>query len=166
VEEDPDGLLYLEREVNVLKGMRHPNIVQFIGIAVVRWFSLPSSFFHSSFRFVFFFFFVRFRSFSCETKVVVLIGGLAPSTVARGCAVHHHRVRGQRQPAQVPQRPEDRTIACHVPARPRKQLLTFLSFFAQHQSMPWAMRVNLAHDIACAMAYVCLRSSFFSLPHA
>ncbi|ELR17959.1 serine/threonineprotein kinase, putative [Acanthamoeba castellanii str. Neff] len=34
VEEDPDGLLYLEREVNVLKGMRHPNIVQFIGIAV------------------------------------------------------------------------------------------------------------------------------------
>jgi hypothetical protein len=39
VEEDPDGLLYLEREVNVLKGMRHPNIVQFIGIAVVRVFS-------------------------------------------------------------------------------------------------------------------------------
>lgn len=36
VEEDPEGLLYLEREVNVLKGMRHPNIVQFIGIAVVR----------------------------------------------------------------------------------------------------------------------------------
>jgi serine/threonine protein kinase len=75
VEEDPDGLLYLEREVNVLKGMRHPNIVQFIGIAVVRWFSL-SSFFHSSFSFSFSFFFARFRSFSCETKVlVVLIGG-------------------------------------------------------------------------------------------
>ncbi len=35
VEEDPDGLLYLEREVNVLKGMRHPNIVQFIGISLV-----------------------------------------------------------------------------------------------------------------------------------
>jgi serine/threonine protein kinase len=34
VEEDPDGLLYLEREVNVLKGMRHPNIVQFIGISL------------------------------------------------------------------------------------------------------------------------------------
>jgi len=30
---DEDSLLYLEREINVLKGMRHPNIVQFIGIS-------------------------------------------------------------------------------------------------------------------------------------
>jgi len=32
LEDDPDAMIYLEREVNVLKGMRHPNIVQFIGI--------------------------------------------------------------------------------------------------------------------------------------
>eukprot|EP01089_Gocevia_fonbrunei_P014261 TRINITY_DN3869_c0_g1_i1.p1 TRINITY_DN3869_c0_g1~~TRINITY_DN3869_c0_g1_i1.p1 ORF type:complete len:438 (-),score=76.92 TRINITY_DN3869_c0_g1_i1:38-1351(-) len=32
LEDDPDAMIYLDREVNVLKGMRHPNIVQFIGI--------------------------------------------------------------------------------------------------------------------------------------
>jgi len=32
LEDDPDAMIYLGREVNVLKGMRHPNIVQFIGI--------------------------------------------------------------------------------------------------------------------------------------
>ena len=32
VEEDPDCLVYLEREVNVLQGMRHPNVVQLIGV--------------------------------------------------------------------------------------------------------------------------------------
>jgi len=29
---DEDSMLYLQREINVLKSMRHPNIVQFIGI--------------------------------------------------------------------------------------------------------------------------------------
>lgn len=31
-DDDDESLFYLEREINVLKGMRHPNIVQFIGI--------------------------------------------------------------------------------------------------------------------------------------
>eukprot|EP01088_Endostelium_zonatum_P006411 TRINITY_DN18536_c0_g1_i1.p1 TRINITY_DN18536_c0_g1~~TRINITY_DN18536_c0_g1_i1.p1 ORF type:complete len:450 (-),score=102.93 TRINITY_DN18536_c0_g1_i1:96-1412(-) len=32
LEDDPDAMIYIEREVNVLQGMRHPNIVQFMGI--------------------------------------------------------------------------------------------------------------------------------------
>lgn len=81
VEEDPDGLLYLEREVNVLKGMRHPNIVQFIGIAV-----------HEGALFIITEYVDNgnLRKFLKDTKI----------------------------------------------------------------SMPWAMRVTLANDIACAMAYL------------
>lgn len=81
VEEDPDGLLYLEREVNVLKGMRHPNIVQFIGIAV-----------HEGALFI---------------------------------------------------------ITEYVDNGNLRKFLKDPKI-----SMPWAMRVNLAHDIACAMAYL------------
>lgn len=81
VEEDPDGLLYLEREVNVLKGMRHPNIVQFIGI------SLHESGLH-----------------------------ICTEYVKNG------------------------------------NLRTFLKDHSVE--MPWTLRVLIAHDVACAMAYL------------
>ncbi|KAL6074487.1 LISK family protein kinase [Balamuthia mandrillaris] len=86
LDEDPDALLYLEREVNVMKGMRHPNIVTFIGI--------------------------------CQ----LASGGLLLITEF----VKHGDLRGFLK---------DTTL-----------------------DMSWYLRVKIAYDIACAMAYLHSRS--------